>query len=146
MHCSKRTIHFLTVSNGPTSILSTVSFTQRKSPETIFWSVFEKSQTLAKQKFLRRLTDVTEKKYLEIFEICSRRVFLRDFWDLKTLQKDFFLEMSLRRQKDVTKNLSLLRCFLKFFEMSLLMEILLRSGLGYMLSFFYVLTFFLRIC
>ena len=93
MHWSLKTFHFLSVSNGLTSILSDISITLWKSHETIFVCILKKPEILACDVFetsqrrrgieiffeiyLRRLTDVTQK-----------RSFLRRIWDvLKTSQK-----------------------------------------------------------
>ena len=85
--------HFLSVSNGLTSILSDIIITLQKSYETIFAGYFEKLQILARDVFetfqRRHGMDI-------IFEICSRA--------LKDITNDIFFEMFLRRLKDVTKS------------------------------------------
>ena len=83
MYCSHKTFHFLSVSDSPTSILSDVVMTLRKSHEIIFvWCIFEKLKILARDEF----------------ETSQRRH-----------GKDIFFEMFLRRLKDVTKKTSFLR-------------------------------------
>ena len=71
--------HLLSVSNGPTSILSEISITLRKSHKTILRGIFEKSQILVRH----------------IFETSQRRNGI-----------DIFFEVFLRRLKDVTKKTS----------------------------------------
>ena len=51
---------FLIVSNSPTSILSDIIITLRKSHEIILWVIFEKPKYL-REMCLRRLRDVAEK-------------------------------------------------------------------------------------
>ena len=85
MYCSHKTFHFLSVSDSPTSILSDIVMTLRKSHEIIFvWRIFEKPKILAR----------------DVFETSQRRH-----------GKDIFFEMYLRRLKDVTKKTSFLRYF-----------------------------------
>ena len=137
MHCSQKTFHLLSVSNGPASILSNISVNLRKSLESIFVGYFWKITNICE----RRFWDVSEmSRNRHLSEICSRHLkdvtqkasILRCFWDvLKTSQKRhlfeiylvFLFEMNLRRLKDFTKKLSLLRCFWEISEMSLSMEI-----------------------
>ena len=84
MHCSQKTFHFLSVSNGPTSILSDIVITPRKSHEIIFAGLFWKTKNT-----------------------CERY-----FWDAqRRLEKDIFFETCSRRLKDVTQKTSFLRCF-----------------------------------
>ena len=119
MHCSsfQKTFHLLSISDGPTCILSNVSVTLWKSHKTIvvgyFWRIINTCD--------RCSWDVSE---------MSRNGHL--FWHMhetlkRRLTKDIFFEMSLIGLKEVTKKSSLLRCFLEVFEMSLSMEIRLRS-------------------
>ena len=85
MHCSLKTFHFLSVSNGPTSILTDISVILWKSHETILCCIFEKLRTLRRYVFetsqrrhgiyiffeicLRLLKDVTEKtSFFNVFE------------------------------------------------------------------------------
>ena len=94
MHCSHKTFYFLSVSDGPTSILSDIVMTLRKSHEIIFvWRIFEKPKILARDVF-----ETSQRRHGKciFFKICSRRLkdvtqktsFLRCFWDvLKTSQK-----------------------------------------------------------
>ena len=94
MHCSHKTFHFLSVSDSPTSILSDVVMTLRKSHEIIFvWCIFEKLKILARDDF-----ETSQRRHGKdiFFDICSRRLkdvrqktsFLRCFWNvLKTSQK-----------------------------------------------------------
>ena len=85
MHCSHKTFHFLSVSDSPTSILSDIVMTLRKSHEIIFvWRIFEKPKILAR----------------DVFETSQRRH-----------GKDIFFEICPRRLKDVTQKTSFWRCF-----------------------------------
>ena len=54
-------VSFLSVSNGPTSILSDIVITLGKSHETIFVGFLKKSHKYLWEMFLRRLRDVMEK-------------------------------------------------------------------------------------
>ena len=98
-HCSHKMFHFLSVSDGLTSILSDILMTLRKSHE-IIWDVFLKNQKYLSEMFLRRLGDVTEKTS-----------FLRYARDVlkKSHKRNFFKDV-FRRLKDVTKKISFLRC------------------------------------
>ena len=60
MQCSHKTFHFLSVSDGATSILSDILISLRKSHEIIFVTYLE-NQKYLREMFLRRLRDVTEK-------------------------------------------------------------------------------------
>ena len=132
MHCSHKTFHFLSVSDGPTSILSDIVITLRKSHEIIFVTYFWKTKNTCERCFWD-VSETSRKRHL--FEICLRR--LKDvtqhlFWDVfetsyRRHKKDIFFEMHLRRLKDVTKLTSLLRCFWEVCEISLSMKIWLRS-------------------
>ena len=82
-----------------------------------FCDTFLENQKYLREMFLRRLRDFTEKTS---FMRCARDV-------LKTSHKRHLFEMYLRRLKDVTKKTSLLRCFWEVSEISLSMEIWLRS-------------------
>ena len=84
MHYSQKTFHFLSVSNGPTSILSNILVTLRKLHETILWDIFEKSRLLSG----------------DVFETSQRRH-----------GKDIFFEICSRRLQDVIQKTSFLRCF-----------------------------------
>ena len=83
MHCSQKTFHFLSVSNGPTSILSDIVITLWKSHEIIFVGYFWKPKILAR----------------DVFETSQRR-----------REKDIFFEICLRRLKDVTQKTFFLSC------------------------------------
>ena len=101
MDCSQKTFNFLSVSNGPTSILSDIIIILRKLHEIIFVGYFWKITNTCKRWFW----DVSE---------TSQKIHL--FWDmLETSErrhtKDIFFEMFLRRLKDITKKTSPLRCF-----------------------------------
>ena len=86
MHCSHKTFHFLSVSDSPTSILSDVVMTLRKSHEIIFvWCIFEKLKILAR----------------DDFETSQRRH-----------GKDIFFETYLWRLKDITKKNTFFEMFL----------------------------------
>ena len=97
MHCWQNRFHFLSVSNGPTSILPDIVITLQKSHEIIFVGVFLKNHNYLREMFLRRLRDVTEKTFfLDMLETSKRRlikdILLRCFWEvLKTSQSDIFL-------------------------------------------------------
>ena len=82
MPCSHETFHFLSVSDGPTSILWDIVIVLRKSHEIVFVTHFWKTK-----------------------HTCERC-----FWDvLKTSlkkKKDIFFDMYLRYLKDVTKKTS----------------------------------------
>ena len=80
-----KTIHFLSVSDGPISTLSDIVIILRKSHETIFVTYFRKTKN-----------------------ICERC-----FWDVSEVSRKIhiFFEISLRRLKDVTQKTSFLRCF-----------------------------------
>ena len=84
MHCSQETFHFLSVSNGPTSMLSDIVITLRKSYEIIFeryswktsntcercfWGVTEKTSFL---RYTQHVSKISHKRRLlcEIFETC----------------------------------------------------------------------------
>ena len=82
---SMHSFHFLSVSVGPTSILS--------DTKSFLWHIFEKPKVLARNVF-----EMSQRRHRKdiFFEICSRCLedvtqktsFLRCFWDvLKTLQK-----------------------------------------------------------
>ena len=87
MHCSPKTFHFLSVSNGPTSFFIRYCLNSAEITRNQFCGIFLKNC-----------------KYL-------RKMFLRCFWKvLNTSQKSH-----------------LLRCFWEVSEMSLSMEIWLRS-------------------
>ena len=116
MHSSQKKFNFLSASNGPTSILSDISITLRKSYETIFVGIFEKPQDLAwdifETSWRRHGIDI-------FFEICWRRLrdithktsFLRCIWvALKMSQKSSF-EMFLRGLWDVSLNGDLIESF-----------------------------------
>ena len=87
-HCFQNMFHFLSVYNGPTSILSDISITLRKLHEFIFEGYFWKVQILAR----------------DTFETCRRRHRI-----------DIFFEMLLRRLKDVTKKVISFYLFLRGF-------------------------------
>ena len=105
MHWSQKTFHFLSVSNGPTSILSDIVITLRSHiyfirycnnptgyyTKPFLWGIFEKSQIPAR----------------DVFETSQRRHRKGIFFEYR---KDIFFEMFLRRLKDVTKKTSFLRC------------------------------------
>ena len=109
MHCYQKMLHFLSVSDGPTSTLSCILITYGNHMNTFLWGIFEKWQILARDVLSQR----RHRKDV-FFEICSRRLkdvthkisFLRCFWDaLKASQKrhlfgDVF-ERSWRRLKKV---------------------------------------------
>ena len=78
MHCSDKTIHFLSVSDGPTSILLDIVITLRKSHEIIFVTYFRKTKNTCE----------------------------RCFWDVSetSQKKDIFLEMLLRGPWDISLN------------------------------------------
>ena len=90
MHCS---FHFLNVSNGPTSILSNISVTLRKSHKIILWSIFEKSQIPARNVFETSQRchgkDIFSEIYLRrLKDVIQKTCFLGCIWDvLKTSQK-----------------------------------------------------------
>ena len=86
VHYSQKTLHFLTVSSGPTSVLSDILITLRKPHEIILWDAF-----FIIYDFWWRASYV--------FETSQRRH-----------GKDIFFEMFLRRLKGVTKKTSFLRC------------------------------------
>ena len=97
MHCWQNRFHFLSVSNGPTSILPDIEITLQKSHEIIFVGVFLKNHKYLREMFLRRLREVTEKTFfLDMLETSKRHlikdILLRCFWEvLKTSQNDIFL-------------------------------------------------------
>ena len=64
MYYSQNSFDFLSVSNGPTSILSDIVITLWKSHETIFVGFFKKNHKYLREMFLRRLRDVMEKTSL----------------------------------------------------------------------------------
>ena len=97
MYCCHKIFHFLSVSDGPTSILSDIAINLRF---ICLWHIFEKPKILAR----------------DVFERSQRRD-----------GKDIFFEICSRRLKDVTQKTSFLRCFWEVSEMSLSMEIWLRS-------------------
>ena len=114
MHCSQKTIHFVSVSNGPRSILLDIMITLRKS----YLRIFLINHKYLQEMFLRRLRQVTEKtsflRYArDVLKMSHKRhlfeMFLRRLTDIA--KKDTFFEMYLRRLKDVTKKSSLLRYF-----------------------------------
>ena len=98
MHWSQKAFHFLSVSNGATSILSDIVITLRShiyfirycnNPTEItqnhFCGVFLKNHKYLREMFLRRHRDVTGKAS---FLSTEKTSFLRCFWDvLKTSQK-----------------------------------------------------------
>ena len=84
MQCSHKTFHFLSVSDGPTSILSDIAISLRKSHEIKLWHIFGKPKILAR----------------DVFETSQRRH-----------GKDIFFEICPRRLKDVTQKTSFLKCF-----------------------------------
>ena len=107
MHCSHKTFHFLSVSDGSTSILSDIVMTLRKSHEIIFvWRIFEKPKILARDVF-----ETSQRRHGKdiFFEICPRRLkdvtqkasFLKCFWDVL---KAISFEMSLRGLWDISFN------------------------------------------
>ena len=83
MHCSQKTFHFLSVSNGPTSILSDIVITLPESHETIFAGYFWKLQVIAR----------------DVFETSQR-----------CHKIDIFFEVCSRPFRDVTQKTSFLRC------------------------------------
>ena len=93
MHCSQKTFHFLSVSNGPTSILLDIVITLRKSHETILVVYFWKITNTCERCFWD-VSETSRKRHL-FCEICLRR--------LKTSHKRLLFEMFLRRLKDVKK-------------------------------------------
>ena len=97
MYCCHKIFHFLSVSDGPTSILSDIAINLRF---ICLWHIFEKPKILARN----------------VFERSQRRD-----------GKDIFFEICSRRLKDVIQKTSFLRCFWEVSEMSLSMEIWLRS-------------------
>ena len=121
VHYSQKTLHFLTVSSGPTSVLSDILITLRKPHEIIFVGrIFYNLWFLMTCELC--FWDVSEGGVTE------KTSFLRYFWDvLKALQKrhlfwDVFETFQGRHKKS-----SLLRCLQGVTEMSLSMEIWLRS-------------------
>ena len=88
------------VFSGPTSILSDTSITLRKINKAIFGCIFEKSEIL-----VRDISETSKRRHgIDIFfEICSKSL------------------------KDVTQTTSFLRCFWGVSEMSLSIEVWLRS-------------------
>ena len=105
MQCSHKTFHFLSVSDGLTSILSDIVISLRKSHEIIFVTYWKTKNTC------ERCIETSQRRHGKdiFFEIYSRRLkdvtqktsFLRCFWDvLKTSQKRHLSwdvsEMSLR--------------------------------------------------
>ena len=84
MLCSQKMFHFLSVSDGPVSILPNMPITLRKR---FFRMVFSKSHKYLREIFYRRHRDVMEKTF-----------FLRCIWDvLKTSQKrSIFWDVSRR--------------------------------------------------
>ena len=84
MLCSQKMFHFLSVSDGPVSILPNMPITLRKR---FFRMVFSKSHKYLREIFYRRHRDVMEKTS-----------FLRCIWDvLKTSQKrSIFWDVSRR--------------------------------------------------
>ena len=97
VHYSQKTLHFLTVSSGSTSVLSDILITLRK-PHKIFFV----GRIFYNLWFLM----TCELCFWDVSEASRKRhTFLRCFWDvLKALQKDIFFEMYLRRFKDATKS------------------------------------------
>ena len=69
MHCSQKNFHFLTVSNGPISILSDIVITLRKSHETIsvgyFWKI-----TNACKRYFWDVSETSRNRHLfwDVFE------------------------------------------------------------------------------
>ena len=102
VHYSQKTLHFLTVSSGPTSVLSDILITLRKPHEIIF---------------VGRIYNLW---FLMTCELC--------FWDVSEASRkrhlfwDVFETFQGRHKKS-----SLLRCLQGVTEMSLSMEIWLRS-------------------
>ena len=122
MHCFQKTVHFLSVSNGPTSISSDIVISLRKSNEIIFVGNFWKITNTCKRCFWdvsgksrnRRLfwdmletssRHYTKHIFFEMFLRCfflktwqRKRSFLRSIWDvLKTSQKSrLFWDVSKR--------------------------------------------------
>ena len=108
MHCSQKTFHFLSVSNDPTSILSNILVTLRKSHETIFvgnfWNI-----TNTCERYFWDVSEMSRKTFLkyvrDILKTSHKTSFLRCFWDvIEASQKIHFF-------KDVFEMSFLLRCF-----------------------------------
>ena len=93
MHCSHQTFHFLSVSNGPTPILSDVEILLRKSHKIIFVGYFWK------------ITNTCERCFEDVSETSRERHL---FWDMLEMSsrhhtKDIIFEKFLRRYIDITK-------------------------------------------
>ena len=104
MQCSHKAFHFLSVSDGARSILSDIVISLQKSHEIIFVTYFWKNK------------NTCERCFWDVSEICPRR-------PKDVTKKTSFLKCIW----DVTKKTSLLRCFWDVSEISLSMEIWLRS-------------------
>ena len=96
MQCSHKAFHFLSVSDGATSILSDIVISLQKSHEIIFVMYFRKTKILARDVF------ETSQKYNG---------------------KNIFFEICPRHLKDATQKTPLLRCFGEVSEISVSMEI-----------------------
>ena len=98
-----------------------------------FCGVFLKNHKYLREMFLKRLRDMTEKTSFSryVWDVLKTSCKRRLFWDVSETSyrrhKNIFFEMYLRHLKDVSKKSSLLRCFWEVSEMSLSMEIWLRS-------------------
>ena len=114
MHCSHKTFQFLSVSEGPTSILSDIAITLRKSHEITFVTYFWKTKNTCERCF-----ETSQRRHGKdiFFEICSRRLkdvtqktsFLRCFWDvLKTSQKrHLFWDVSERSLRSLSLSMEI---------------------------------------
>ena len=88
MHCSQKMFHFLSVSDGPTSTLSDIAITLRKSHKINFVT-YLKNQKYLREMFVRRLRNVKWKTS-----------FLRCIWGvLKTQKRYLFWDLSERSQR-----------------------------------------------
>ena len=95
MHCSHKTFHFLSVSDGPTSILSDIVISLRKLHEIIFVTYFWKTKNTCERCFWD-VSETSRKRHLfwdmselrRLNYVTQKTLFLRCIWDiLKTSQK-----------------------------------------------------------
>ena len=107
LHGSHKAFHFLSVSDSPTSILSD------NYPTEI-------TRNHLRVTYFRKTKNTCERCFWGVSETSRKRHL---FWDIFETSYEIFL----RRLKDVTKKTSFLRCFWEDSEISLSMEIWLRS-------------------
>ena len=105
MHCSDKTIHFLSVSDGPTSILLDIVITLRKSHEIIFVTYFRKTKNTCERCFWD-VSETSQKRHLfgDVAERSLRYLSQwRSGWDLSETANAGWVSTQWMRSSPSTK-------------------------------------------